>query len=209
MVKKINKSTINDDTIIKFNIGGQKFVTTGETIHKENNTFFTAIFSEQFNCKPNLGDYYFIDRDPTYFHYILNYLRDPTTVEDQVNDIVKRHSPFELSKIEEEVNFYGVVGLLDELNRVTAHPAKSGLIVYMEGSQLDAWIGKKGNWNLLYQATRDGFGSGDFHKSCDNKGPTVTIIKTTNGSFLVDIVLEIGCQRYRGSGITGKTSYFP
>eukprot|EP00479_Gromia_sphaerica_P008068 TRINITY_DN293_c0_g1_i3.p1 TRINITY_DN293_c0_g1~~TRINITY_DN293_c0_g1_i3.p1 ORF type:complete len:191 (+),score=30.33 TRINITY_DN293_c0_g1_i3:729-1301(+) len=34
---------------------------------------------------------------------------------------------------------------------------------------------------LLYKASRDGFGSRDFHRLCDNKGPTVAVIKR-NGS---------------------------
>ncbi|TNV79726.1 hypothetical protein FGO68_gene7043 [Halteria grandinella] len=34
---------------------------------------------------------------------------------------------------------------------------------------------------LLYRATRDGFGKKDFHRTCDNKGPTITIILTTDG----------------------------
>ncbi|TNV80088.1 hypothetical protein FGO68_gene7270 [Halteria grandinella] len=34
---------------------------------------------------------------------------------------------------------------------------------------------------LIYRATRDGFGADDFHRTCDNKGPTLTIIQTTEG----------------------------
>ncbi|TNV80815.1 hypothetical protein FGO68_gene6173 [Halteria grandinella] len=38
--------------------------------------------------------------------------------------------------------------------------------------------------NLIYQATRDGFGSSDFHKACDNKGPTLTIIQTDDDHII-------------------------
>jgi hypothetical protein len=31
--------------------------------------------------------------------------------------------------------------------------------------------------SLLYRASRDGFSASDFHKACDNKGPTLVIIK--------------------------------
>ena len=34
---------------------------------------------------------------------------------------------------------------------------------------------------LLFRMTRDGFMEMDFHKLCDNKGPTVTILKTSTG----------------------------
>ena len=34
---------------------------------------------------------------------------------------------------------------------------------------------------LLYRKTRDGSKSEDFHKKCDNKGITITIVETTKG----------------------------
>jgi len=33
----------------------------------------------------------------------------------------------------------------------------------------------------LYIATRDGFAAKDFHQFCDNKGPTLTIIQSSEG----------------------------
>lgn len=41
------------------------------------------------------------------------------------------------------------------------------------------WIGKK-KTELLYRATRDGFDASIFHNKCDNKGPTIVIIKSQN-----------------------------
>ena len=37
-------------------------------------------------------------------------------------------------------------------------------------------------FKLLYRGSRDGFGSKDFHKQCDNKGRTVVIIENTIGN---------------------------
>ena len=34
---------------------------------------------------------------------------------------------------------------------------------------------------LLYRATRDGWHSTDFHRLCDDKGPTVIFVKVSNG----------------------------
>lgn len=34
---------------------------------------------------------------------------------------------------------------------------------------------------LLYKATVDGWNVTDFHRLCDSKGPTVTLIQTTTG----------------------------
>ena len=39
------------------------------------------------------------------------------------------------------------------------------------------WCGYK-KMKLLYRGSRDGALSKDFHKKCDNKGPTVTLIKS-------------------------------
>ena len=36
----------------------------------------------------------------------------------------------------------------------------------------------KGEWRLLFRASRDGFAAEAFHAKCDNKGPTVTIAKS-------------------------------
>jgi hypothetical protein len=34
---------------------------------------------------------------------------------------------------------------------------------------------------LLFRASRDGWLGEDFHNNCDNKGPTIVMIKTING----------------------------
>jgi len=51
--------------------------------------------------------------------------------------------------------------------------------------QILAWMAKKyTNTQLLYRATRDGFDSSAFHRLCDNKGPTVVIIKTKDDRII-------------------------
>lgn len=32
--------------------------------------------------------------------------------------------------------------------------------------------------SLLYKASRDGFRASDFHRVCDSRGPTITLIKS-------------------------------
>lgn len=60
--------------IIKLNVGGRVFVTSKSTLM--NSPWFEIFFSEKFQ-KPEMinGDEYFIDREPTIFRDILNYLR--------------------------------------------------------------------------------------------------------------------------------------
>ena len=51
--------------------------------------------------------------------------------------------------------------------------------------RLKSWINPMDNINaeLLYRLTRDGEKVSKFHELCDNKGPTLTIIKTTNNKI--------------------------
>jgi len=44
---------------------------------------------------------------------------------------------------------------------------------------LKTWLPNK-KIAVLYRATRDGFSSFKFHEKCDNKGPTLTVIRSNN-----------------------------
>lgn len=51
--------------------------------------------------------------------------------------------------------------------------------------KLNEFYGKQGQkWMLVYKATRDGFSSADFHRCCNNQGPTMTIIQSVEGGYL-------------------------
>ena len=49
--------------------------------------------------------------------------------------------------------------------------------------QLQKWLGEKCKWNLCYRASRDGWNAQDFHRQCDNKGPTVVLVKANDCIF--------------------------
>ena len=49
--------------------------------------------------------------------------------------------------------------------------------------QLQKWLEKKCKWNLCYRASRDGWRTQDFHRHCDNKGPTVVLVKANDCTF--------------------------
>ena len=54
-------------------------------------------------------------------------------------------------------------------------------------TKLSEWLKpvvKSGHqWKLCWRASRDGWASSTFHSKCDNRGPTVTIVKTGNYIF--------------------------
>ena len=49
--------------------------------------------------------------------------------------------------------------------------------------QLQKWLAGKCKWNLCYRASRDGWDTQDFHGHCDNKGPTVVLVKANDCIF--------------------------
>ena len=51
-----------------------------------------------------------------------------------------------------------------------------------EKKQLETWIGRNCKFVLLFKATRDGCCATAFHRNCDNKGPTITVLYNTNDS---------------------------
>ncbi|KAK8791100.1 hypothetical protein WA158_005731 [Blastocystis sp. Blastoise] len=42
---------------------------------------------------------------------------------------------------------------------------------------LNSWVGKGNEWNLLFRASEHEYSASEFHQYCDDKGPTMTIIK--------------------------------
>ena len=47
--------------------------------------------------------------------------------------------------------------------------------------KLHEWVAIRKRWQLVYKATRDGFGGTDFHRTCDGKGENLGVIKSSNG----------------------------
>ena len=41
----------------------------------------------------------------------------------------------------------------------------------------------KSSWSLCWRATKDGWAASTFHSQCDNKGPTVTIVRVGDYVF--------------------------
>ena len=137
------------------------------------------MFSGRFDTKPSEDGSYFIDRDGTHFRYILNYLRTGELVAPE-NKIVRR-------ELLAEAKFYQVEGILNEL-RVIAF--KDSVILSSDQCQtLMNWLKEARAFknaissSLLYRASRDGWSASDFHSCCDNKAPTVTVVKS-RGSYL-------------------------
>ena len=54
----------------------------------------------------------------------------------------------------------------------------------VEDEKIKEWLasaGKTSEPKLLYRASRDGWDASDFHRMCDGKGATVTVVKSSGG----------------------------
>ena len=46
---------------------------------------------------------------------------------------------------------------------------------------LREWLGNDYKWKLIYRASEHGYTAESFHECCDDKGPTLIVVKSTNG----------------------------
>ena len=136
-----------------------------------------AMFSGMFEMKANEDGAFFIDRDGTYFRFILNYLRN--------GELILPDGATFLKELEAGAKFYQIQGILDELKPKAPKNFEESVILTNEEhqSKLNGWLPQYDKWHLLFRGSRDGFTAHAFHTKCDNKGPTVTIVKSGNNVF--------------------------
>ena len=159
---------------VKLNVGGHLFTTSVQTLTKDPNSMLAALFSGKFEMKPSEEDTFFIDRDGTHFRFILNYLRS--------GELVLPEGATCHKELEAEAKFYQIQGILNQINCTF----KDSEILTDEEHRrlLKGWLPPlKGDWRLLFRASRDGFAVKTFHSKCDNQGPTLTIVKSGKHIF--------------------------
>jgi len=177
MSKKLD--CVHFSSTVKLNVGGQHFTTSVQTLTKDPNSMLAAMFSGRFDIKPSEDGTFFIDRDGTYFRFILNYLRN--------GELILPDEATFLKELEAEAKFYQIQGILNELKPDPPKGFEESEILTNEEHRrvLKGWLPTdlEGEWRLLYRASRDGFATETFHSRCDNKGPTVTIVKSEGNIF--------------------------
>ena len=86
---------------VRLDVGGQIFVTSRETLVARD-TFFRGLVEHVEN-----DDEIFIDRDPTHFRHILNFLRNSPSFPTKVSDI---------QQLKAEADFYCISELVTRAN---------------------------------------------------------------------------------------------
>jgi len=139
-----------------------------------------AMFSGRFDTKASEDGSYFIDRDGTHFRYILNYLRTGQLIVPK-DEIIRE-------ELLAEAEFYQVEGIIEQLKDVSMFK-DSVILLSGQREQLLNWlkdseaISNDSADKLLYRASCNGWAASNFHSCCDNKGPTVTVVKSGNYIF--------------------------
>ena len=188
---------LNESDMIKFNVGGQIFSTLKSTLIKKIKkpgsfdyypaNLLSDIVTNKVNLRLDEQDAVFIDRDPKYFVYILNYIRTATST-NNVNAIgCSDEDKIELIK---EAEYFKLDGLKDLL---VSSLKNSSLINILDSTilsfdQMNSLMKLcnfplTSKWRLLYRASRDSFISYKFHAKCDGKRNTLTVIKSSNGNI--------------------------
>lgn len=191
IVKSLKKFEPIESDIVKLNIGGSLFSTFKSTLTKQltdknGNLYSPNLFVSFLNgfAKPKYDENnaIFIDRNPKYFGHLLDFLRI-------ANSNLEYEVPGDLDRNEliKEAKYYNVKALEDFLNiediKISLKNFDSTILSKNKFDELMKFceFPKNTKWTLLYRASRDGFGSNDFHSKCDAKPNNLVIVKSSQG----------------------------
>eukprot|EP00899_Mesostigma_viride_P023094 jgi/Mesvir1/396/Mv11287-RA.1 len=99
---------------IRLDVGGTIFATSRSTLLSLDGTFFAGMFSGRFELKPEDDGTYFIDRDPTGFRHILNFLRSPASFPSVLGGL----SAAEVTQLVADADFYSIKALSDQIQNL-------------------------------------------------------------------------------------------
>jgi len=166
---------IFEDPIV-LNVGGKFFTTSLATLRSNSGSLLREMFqtNSSTTCSPDGS--FFIDRDPSTFGLVLEYLRNDDML------VPSKDKGLRLQVLEDAEYFQLPEGVMEYLRWSSLDDGMD--LSFSEFSFINKELKgvSKQLGGLLYQATKDGSSSSDFHSRCDNKGATVVIIETSAGN---------------------------
>jgi len=162
---------------IMLNVGGKFFSASLATLRAKKGTYFERMFGKGSTIACSADGSYFIDRNPSTFGYVLEYLRNDDMLVKSGDESVR------MQALDDAEFFKLPEGLQDYLRWSSL---RDGLdLSYAEFTFLNKELKavSKEIGGLLYQASKDDDSSSNFHSRCDSKGETVVIIETTAGNM--------------------------
>ena len=174
-----------DDDLVEINAGGKTLAVSRSTLTQFKGTMLEALFSGRWDkllTRDSAGRI-FLDANPVCFQAIVDYLNDAK--------ISTEDNPATPPKVDSEyqdilMHQLDLFGLTDVVFPVKLPDSKI-IEDVSQAKQLHSWLdedGCGGELTLLYCSTRDGRNDSTFHSKCDNKGPTLTVIETTDGHIV-------------------------
>ena len=106
--------------------------------------------------------------------YILNYLRH--------GELLCPDDKMLRNELLNEASFYQVQGIISRLKEPFTKLSK---IIKNEdhGFSVMSWLPSGASFTLMFRANSDGKTAADFHRCCDNKGPTLIVIQSKEYIF--------------------------
>lgn len=164
-----------------------------KALTREKETFFTALFSKQWQLERDPDDKsIFIDRDGKLFNHVFGIFtnRQDTdwNVEHWISLTTTHHWSGVLSSSQSDLSIKWKKSKEKGRRRrrrkwrlVDSYFPDGTLLETEQKRKLNEFYGKsKQRWYLIYKASRDSFDANEFHSRCDNRGATVTVIRSNN-----------------------------
>eukprot|EP01111_Echinosteliopsis_oligospora_P010681 TRINITY_DN3383_c0_g2_i1.p1 TRINITY_DN3383_c0_g2~~TRINITY_DN3383_c0_g2_i1.p1 ORF type:complete len:333 (+),score=77.08 TRINITY_DN3383_c0_g2_i1:45-1043(+) len=175
MNDKMQENIEKAGTKIKLDVCGKIFTVSKQTLLKHPNTFFTSMLGSG-QWQPGEDGTYFIEKDPKIFAVILKYL-----VSGRLN--LSKLDGHRMEELTADLDYFQIHN--DELQRLILPNYNSKIVTKQEHWKiLQDWLPpSKKIGEKIYSGREHGFQPADFHRMCDNKGPTIVLILSTNHIF--------------------------
>jgi len=129
-VSNAKKEHDNSSQLVGLNIGGKIFQTTKNLLCSGGGNYFTGLLSGGFSVDRDAQNNIFIDRDPTHFQFLLNFLRHGGEVVHQLKDYKEN----DINLIVKEAEFYGLTPLINQIYKFQAKHVQFDPSTLIEGS---------------------------------------------------------------------------